>query len=273
MSTNTMDRRTFLRWTGRVSAGALGAFLLPGCGGVSQTGQAASNNQNYYLANKSKIKKEVDELCGYVRKVSAGRYGDDLAGTLVKETIQGFDGLLPDLPYIGGFANDLTANLYQSAAGLAFYRTMLAHGKTLEETGEILFRATELQFSSIPLGGMVARMATSKPAKDKNRAEAAGSQKRQYPGDWVFDFIDGDGKEFDYGIDYTECGICKYYQAQGAAEMIPYMCLLDYPVSAALNSGLVRTTTLGRGGARCDFRYRIGRPVQLDWTPDFLKKE
>ena len=106
----------------------------------------------------------------------------------------------------------------------------------------------------------------------KNELRQAGlvSQKRQYPADWVFALVEGDGN-FDMGVDYQECGICKYYAAQKATELTPYLCLLDFPMSRAQNTGLVRSTTLAHGGARCDFRYKVGRDIQMEWTPDFLK--
>lgn len=266
-----MDRRTFLTWIGRTSAVVIGASLLPGCARNGSSSQPENETSNFYVRNQTNIMKEVDEFAGYVHKVCSTKYGEALADQLIAETKQTFDVLLPDLPYIGGYTNDLTANLYQSAAGLAFYRAMLAHNKTLEETGEVLFRSTELQAGSIPLGAMAASMSTSQSSKDKYAAAAEYSQAKEFSGDWVFNFVEGDGKNFDYGIDYTECGICKYYKAQGAEELTPYMCLLDYPISAALNTGLVRTSTIGRGGSCCDFRYKVGRPVQMDWTPAFLK--
>ncbi len=36
---------------------------------------------------------------------------------------------------------------------------------------------------------------------------------------------------FDYGLDVTECGIVRFYHAQDADELAPYMCLSDCVVS------------------------------------------
>jgi ABC-type multidrug transport system ATPase subunit len=166
----------------------------------------------------------------------------------------------------------LTSNLSQSAAALAFYRAMLAHGQTVEQTGEILYRAVESR-AAMPLVGLGGRFAMSDMAQRELEQGARISHQRQYPGDWVFDFVQGDGETFDYGIDYLECGICKYMQAQQASELTPYLCLLDFPMSRAMNTGLVRTTTLAHGAQRCDFRYKTGRPSRREWTPDFLKDE
>lgn len=268
-----IDRRSFICLAGKISAAIVGASLLPACTPQSNQGSNNPDSDNFYIRNKSKIMDEVEDLMGYASKVAKSKYGEDLALKIKRESIEEFDRLLPELPYIGGYTNDLTTNLYQSAACLAFYRKMMANGKTLEETGEILYRATELMAGAIPLSGMVGSLSSSDAARKKLAVEADLSHQKQYPEDWVFDFIDGDGKDFDYGIDYTECGICKYFSAQGATELTPYLCLLDFPFSVIMNTGLERTTTLGHGGNRCDFRYKMDRPVQMEWTPDFLKKD
>jgi len=90
----------------------------------------------------------------------------------------------------------------------------------------------------------------------QRRADA--SQAREYPDDWVFRFIPGDGKSFDYGVDYEECAIIKFYRRHGADDLAPYCCQLDFPLSDALGWGLRRTMTLAEGGAKCDFRFKRG---------------
>jgi hypothetical protein len=84
----------------------------------------------------------------------------------------------------------------------------------------------------------------------------------------VFTVVEGDGHAFRWGIDYTECGIVKYLRREGAAELAPFLCWLDYPVFAALHVRLVRTETLAQGGQRCDFRFSRGQPVRVE--PEFL---
>jgi hypothetical protein len=55
---------------------------------------------------------------------------------------------------------------------------------------------------------------------------------------WVLTYIWGDGKEFDYGYDITECGICKFLHDQHADELVPFLCLVDFPLSKAFGRGL-----------------------------------
>ena len=75
----------------------------------------------------------------------------------------------------------------------------------------------------------------------------------------------GHGIFLDFGMDFTECAICKFFHAQGADEFTPFLCSLDFPMSKALGTGLVRTMTLAEGAEKCDFRYKRGREVKQEW--------
>ena len=105
--------------------------------------------------------------------------------------------------------------------------------------------------------------------KRKVKKLAEESQKRLYPDNWIATFVEGDGKEFDFGIDYTQCGIVNFLHDQGAPELAPYMCLLDFPHSRLTRTGLVRTMTIAEGYKKCDFRFKKGREVKQDWPPNF----
>jgi hypothetical protein len=71
-------------------------------------------------------------------------------------------------------------------------------------------------------------------------------------------YVEGDGQDFDYGIDYIECASCKFLHEQDAAELGPYVCAVDKVASEMLGWGLRRTMTLAEGGVRCDFRFKKG---------------
>jgi hypothetical protein len=110
---------------------------------------------------------------------------------------------------------------------------------------------------------------------EKLKALATRSQKRQYPEDWVMTFVEGNGQDFTYGVDVTECAIQKYLAKQGAPELTRYLCLTDYVSSETMGRGLVRNKTLAEGCALCDFRYKQGRPSYLyplrdGWPPKFV---
>jgi hypothetical protein len=97
------------------------------------------------------------------------------------------------------------------------------------------------------------------PARHYHERRALWLQERQYPGNWVMTVNAGD--DHDFGVDYTECGILKFCREQGASELMAYLCPTDYFLSERMGLGLKRTTTLGEGYARCDFRFKKGAPT------------
>jgi len=214
---------------------------------------------DYYVAQKSRLLRDFDKNEKHGRRILASHYGD-LADTILQEAHREYEALIPKIPYIGGKKNTTTTSLIQSTSGLALFRALKNHGKTAEETGNICYEMTEAPLRSYPrlLRNLVGRWYFRR-YRSRMEKGAAESQKRLYPGNSLWTFIQGDSKEFDFGVDMTECAICKFFHAQGADELTPYMCLTDFAVSKALSMGLVRTTTIAEGGEKCDPRYKRGR--------------
>jgi hypothetical protein len=90
---------------------------------------------------------------------------------------------------------------------------------------------------------------------------------RNYPGDYVFEYIEGNDQDFDYGIDYVECASCKFFEEQGVPELSPYFCAKDKIASEFFGWGLSRSQTLAEGGERCDFRFKKGGKTNLIIPP------
>ncbi|MGB8310307.1 MAG: hypothetical protein WCE81_00370 [Halobacteriota archaeon] len=63
------------------------------------------------------------------------------------------------------------------------------------------------------------------------RRWAPTSQKRLYPRDWVYEFLEGNGKDFDSGTDMLERGILRFYQEHDMVDFVPYLCAMDVPMS------------------------------------------
>ena len=223
----------------------------------------------YDVQNKANLVKKHDKLVSAGRDILAARYGAALADTLIGESLAEFEKLIPELPDIGGEKNPLNDNLIFSASALAFYRAMMRHGKTVYETGEILYRTMEVWVRRYPrwLRRVMGWYYLSKFNQRGVRQKAAISQQRRYPGDWVREYVEGDGHTFVWGTNYAECGIVKFLHSQGADELAPYLCLTDYALFGALGIDLERTTTLAEGGPRCDFRLKKGPATRSGWPP------
>jgi hypothetical protein len=108
---------------------------------------------SYYLMKEKRIMREIKLALPHFRRFVAQAYGSELADIVVKETLEQFAALLPQLPYIGGDENRLTENLYLSAVMLAFYQALKVHGKPVEEVARIIYLGTESMCSMPCCGG------------------------------------------------------------------------------------------------------------------------
>jgi len=251
-----MDRRKFLKLSA-ITAGAV----------------AVGGGAIYVIKRDSSI---LDDHFEGTEKVLKARFGKDRAAGLMGDIRREYETLAPQMPYIGGEGNMFTEWLVYGVYYLAVYRVLKAKGQAVEEVGKVIFDTLEAM-ADYPkwLLRLVGSLKYNEEYVNRLREATAKTQKRRYPGDWVATFIEGGGGEFDYGIDITECGICKFYHAQGAGDLAPYLCLSDYVVSEAFDRGLVRYKTLAEGAEVCDFRYKKGRktsvyPLRDGWPPKFL---
>jgi hypothetical protein len=202
------------------------------------------------------------------------RFGRETAVAMRGEILDEYRRLLPEVPYIGGRRNMLSGTLIGTAQPLAVYRVVARHGGTAEDTGEVLHRVMRTQLERIPktLRHLMGRYRFSRPRLRRFRRAARRSQSRRYPGDWVFEVVEGDGKSFDTGVDHTECGIVKFLHDQGADELTPFLCDLDYLGAEAMGYGLRRTKTLAWGCDRCDFRLTKNGTTSAPWPPQFVER-
>jgi len=253
-----MDRRKFLK----VSAITGGAVTI---------GWGAT----YVMIRDSDI---LDGHFDGTEKALVARFGGDRANKLIRDIRQEFEALAPEMPDIGGKDNMFTEWLVYGVYYLAVYQVLKAEGQTVEEVGEVIYDTFKVM-ADYPKWflRLVGSLKYSEKYVSQLKEAVEKTQERRYPGDWVATFIEGNGEEFDYGIDITECGICKFYCAQGADELAPYLCLSDHVVSDAFERGLVRYKTLAEGAEVCDFRYKKGRetfvsPLREGWPPKFFKK-
>jgi len=228
------------------------------------------DSREYYLSHKSEILMQFDTHAEAWRPFLANRYGDEFANAVLRETRQQYEALIPEIPYIGGDENPMTRHLVRSTTSLVLYKVMKAWGKTAEEVGKIVYDAVVVSVSQLP-SRPYQELSAAYIAEEKERAWK--SQERCYSEDWVWEFIKGDGVEFDYGCDFLECGTRKLYHAHDADEFLPFYCYLDFVTHRTIGWGFARTKTLAEGYERCDFRWRRGGETKKGWPPPFVKKE
>jgi len=225
------------------------------------------DEKNYYNSKKSEFLAQFNEFCERVGVLIEEKYGKNFKEEVMSEIKEEYESIYGELPYIGGEENSLTSDLVGAAESLAFYLVLKRHGKPLKEIGEMAYNAEEQAFKDDPEAVPPMNNPEFFPYM-KYAAEV--SLKKRFPGDWVYEFIEGND-EFDLGMDFTECGIQKLYHEYDADEFAPYLCAMDIPMSECGNLGLHRTQTLAEGCERCDFRYKGGRETKVANT--VIKKD
>jgi hypothetical protein len=224
---------------------------------------------DYYTAQISKLLKAFDRRAKRYRKVLASHAENGAPEGVIREAREEWQRLIPEIPYIGGKRTGFTSALIECTMHLALYRALKARGKRAEEIGKIVVEVEENRVQTYPglLRRLMGRGLLSRFGEKRLRRIAEESQKRLYAGGWVATFVEGDGNAFDFGIDYTECGLCKFFHQQRADEFTRYLCLFDYVQQGAMKTGFSRSMTLAEGADRCDFRWKKGGETRPAWPP------
>ncbi len=228
--------------------------------------------KNYYLRKKRVLMRTFDAAINIVKHVLIKYFGDDKFNEILLVTRNDFEELLPQIPYVGGNENPLTEDLVNSAILIPLLLFFEKEGFTFNEIGKITYELFEKFHNFIP------------PKEDiftedfltKEKEQAKKSKQNKYSGDWVFDFVVGDGSKFTFGINYLECGVYKFYKSQGLEHLMPIICVSDFAKAQAHGYGFNRTQTIGNGASLCDFRYIKGGKTPRGWPlenlPEYKKK-
>jgi hypothetical protein len=131
----------------------------------------------------------------------AHRFGPNFEEKVTRDARQLLEDLIPELPYIGGDENPMTRHIIRSSTSLVLYKAMKAMGKPASATGKVVYDAMVESVLHLP---------PNQPLTEEELAgrkeQASITQARRYPGDWVWEFVQGDGLEFEYGYVFLECG-------------------------------------------------------------------
>jgi hypothetical protein len=223
--------------------------------------------QDFYTNQTTKLLRDFDRMIQKVKRPITARYGDERSAEMIALVREEYRQLIPKLPYVGG-EHPFTQFVISSGWFLAFFRVMQAQGEQVRDTGELAYLLSRIYLERVPgfAGRLLGYMSFSPGYLTKLRRRAEASQKHPYPRGYVYSFVEGDGVNFDYGVDYHQCATWALFQEQGAAELTPYLCACDYLYSEMLGWGLTRTTTLGEGGKVCDFRFKRGGSTKIHST-------
>jgi hypothetical protein len=220
--------------------------------------------EDSYISRKQQLLKTFDRSIARSKRVLITRYGNEQTNLLIRESRHEYEALIPQIPFIGNKSPFLIF-LIPTSRYLAVYRVLRRKGLTIEEAAQLIYLMNEAEWEAIPiiLRRIISYLWFSPLFIWRVRKRAKESQGREYTGGYVLTFIEGDGRTFDYGFDYTECAGCKFLNQQGVPELAPLMCSFDKTASDILGWGLTRTTTIADGFKKCDFRFKKGGKTNI----------
>ena len=222
--------------------------------------------KNFYIKKKRTFMRLFDAALTIVKDIFIDNFGEPKFKELSAQTRDEFESLLPQIPYIGGNENSFSDTLVTAAILIPLFRFFEKQALKFDEIGELVYTMYEAFYKVMP----PAEDIFSKEYLNELRERAKDSRLCKYPGDWVYDFIEGDGKTFTYGVDYLECGVHKFYKSQGLEHLMPIVCIADFAMARAYGYGLKRTQTRAHGAPICDFRYIKDGSNPRAWPPDKL---
>ena len=203
------------------------------------------------------------------------RIDEETIDTMSREASQELEALIPQILFLGGERSVFTPMIIQTAEVVALYRVCKRHGWDARESGELLYEVAEAYYAQ-SMSPMMKKntglLMYSWPVKRMWRKATQETMKREYPENWVGEYVEGDGRTFEYGLDFTECAASKFLKRHGAVEVAPYICLGDYARMRALGIGFKRTHSINMGGELCDFRFVKGHETPRAWPPKCLEE-
>ena len=232
---------------------------------------------DYYMKNKAKLITQFDKSLHISKEILLQRFNEQELEGIFNKMRNEYENLIPEIPYIGGKKNPFTSMMVEAVSMIAFFRILEKKGMTYREIGEFNYEFWE-KINKIRVRKLEA--SSQNPVDQffnetyitftKNLAKT--SQLKKYPGDFVMEFVEGDGKTFDYGFKFTECGIHKVFKKLEAVKYVPFICLTDFAQGNVYRFGFTRTQTIGNGDPICDHRFLKNGTTPRAWPPDNLQE-
>ncbi len=218
----------------------------------------------YYLTNRHEICAELEARMSSRRAEFEARLPLVPFETILKAAIEELGRVLPIVPYAGGDDGRMTPFFKLGAGVIALGRAARDLGAAPNVIGALMravFLSTFYELREEERHAL-GRLWMSTENQSYLRKEAQRSQRRGNPGDFVYRFIEGsdvgpEGRPFEFGLDYLECGFCKMCRTGGDEDLLPHICAMDKESYGIRGVEFQRSTTLAAGDDRCDFRFAL----------------
>jgi hypothetical protein len=280
--TEHMTRRSWLELSSALVCMAGCGLLLPRCVRrkpseptavpAEAPAQFAAEVRHYYSDRKNDLMGDFDKFADAVRTCLITQHEESKVDAWLVHSRSEYERLVLELPYVGGDKNNLTRILLSTSVFIPLLKILRSEGISTRQNGHMIVTTASFMYQEkIPwfIKWFMRWNHFSQTGKQKKKDAAMLSQRKRYPEDWVYRYMEGDGQTYDHKIVYSECALKKFWTSRGLEEYVPYLCLCDYAIWQAIGIEVSRTRTLGNGADECDFRYiKKGSRVPPPWPPE-----
>ena len=217
--------------------------------------------EDYYVDKKKYCVVFFKKAARNGKRAVIKKYGSEKGSRILDRVKTEFENLLPHIPYVGEI-EILKRQMLLTAIFLAFYRVL----KDDEKIGSIWSLCSNFNRETLMnMPGLMRKflkMSTfSKRMKNRLKEQAEVHKRKNLADQW--DYVEGDGATFDYGMNMKKCAKLIFLKNMGAEEFAPYVCLIDKNFAECCDYGLKRTMVLAGGADYCDFRLSKNGPVEV----------
>jgi hypothetical protein len=232
---------------------------------------------DFYIKKKPALLEMLRKKLEITQNLFLEKFDIEKLNTIYSLIEKEYEVLLNELQYIGGNMNPFTSFLTGSGEMFAIIRILEKEAIIFEEIGEFIFRyyetINEHREKSLKNSGQShAEQIFASGYIESLKSFAKQSQERNYYGDWIFEFVNGEGKPFTYGLNFTQCGIYELAKKIGMEKYTRFLCLADFAEARASGFGLNRTQTLSNGAPICDHRYIRNATTLRAWPPEKVEE-
>ncbi len=233
-----------------------------------------NHNNNYYFTIHLKMIKEFNAIFNSSYDLLLNYFSDSEIDELKKKCMLEYETLYPQLPYIGGKENRETIHLIMGAIILAIAGELEKKDLSTHQIGEIIFKSFERYFKMRPIAlrCIIGKFVSSSFFRRWMKTQVQFNTVKKYRDSFKMELVDIVESDYDFGYNYTECALYKFFSKKNAEKYLPYICLGDYALFRSLGIGFKRTQTIANGGSLCDFRFKKGLKTQQGWPPEELEE-
>ncbi len=218
--------------------------------------------ENYFSDQKTYCDSFFERASRNGKKAVIAKYGKEKGKALLEEVKAAYMNLMPDVPYVGEI-DIMKRQMLLTVIFTAFYQ-VLKNQEKIEDIWSLCENFNRETLMGMPklVRWLLKKSTFSKKMKSDFRKLADEHREKNLADQW--DFIEGDGISFDYGMNMKKCAKVIFLQKIGAEEFTPYVCLIDRNFANSCNYGLKRTQVLAEGAEFCDFRLSKDGPVDVN---------